>query len=146
GLYNEAVLHAVRGVAINQHAGYSPDYKGNQTTYQALYHRDLRRVGATVHITTTGADAGPILRRSNPCLTAFDTSISVAERVVALGTEMMIECVHEIRNTGRIQTFAQPLSGVTYLAKDCNTHVRSSVQRDFDNGWMRAALTERQSW
>ena len=146
GLYGRAVLESVRGLPINQHAGYSPDYKGNQTTYQTLYHRDLRRVASTVHVTTTGVDAGPILRRSTPCLTPSDSVHTVMERVVALGTELMIECVREIRDTGSILAFDQPLEGVTYLARECDTHVRGAVHGDFERGWLGAALRRRRAW
>ncbi|AHG90554.1 formyl transferase domain protein [Gemmatirosa kalamazoonensis] len=146
GLYGRDVLESVRGLPINQHAGYSPDYKGNQTTYQALYHRDLRRVASTVHVTTTGVDAGPILRRSTPCLTPSDSVQTVMERVVALGTELMIECVREIRDTGSILAFDQPLDGVTYLARECDAHVRGAVHGDFGRGWLGAALRRRRAW
>lgn len=146
GLYSAAVLAAVRGVAINQHAGFSPDYKGNQTTMQALYHRDLSRVAATVHITTTGADAGPILRRSNPCVTPRDMPITISERVVALGTELMIECVHEICDTGRILAFDQPLSGRTYLSSECDADIRGPVDADFARGWLPKAMARRRAW
>ncbi len=145
-LYGPPVLGAIRGAAINQHAGFSPDYKGNQTVYQALYHRDLACVAATVHLTTSGADAGPILRRSNPCLTPGDSPFTVIERVVALGTELMIESVREIAANGRILAFDQPLRGVTYLARDCDAHVRNAVKSDFDRGWLGEALARRKSW
>lgn len=145
-LYGAPVLGTVRGAAINQHAGHSPEYKGNQTVYQALYHRDLAKVAATVHVTTTGADAGPILRRSNPCLTPTDSPFTIIERVVALGTELMIECVHEISETGRILAFDQPQTGITYLARDCDAHVRGAVNGDFARGWLAGAIGRRKAW
>lgn len=146
GLYSGDVLRCVRGIAINQHAGHSPEYKGNQTTFQALYHRDLSCVASTVHVTTTGADAGPMLRRSQPCLAVQDTPYAVAERVVALGTELMIECVHEIRDTGSILAFDQPPTGTTYLSRDFNDFVRERVTADFSSGWLPGALKQRQLW
>ncbi len=117
-LYKKSLLDAVRGIAINQHAGHSPELRGSNTTEWALYHRNLDHVSATVHLTTSGADAGPILRRSNPCLFPSDDVNTVFARVVALGTELMIESVQEIIADKNVIIFPQPLrTGKTYLSK-----------------------------
>ena len=141
-LYRKPLLDAVRGVAINQHAGYSPDLRGSNTTEWALYHRNLDQVSATVHLTISGADAGPILRRSNPCLFPTDDVNTVFARVVALGTELMIESVQEIIADKNVTAFPQPLrTGKTYLSKQL-PEIIEPITRDFRNGWLQKALEQ----
>ncbi len=144
-LYKKELLESVRGLAVNQHAGHSPKYKGAHTTEWALYHRDLPCISSTVHITTTGADAGPILRRSSPCIFPDDTPASIFLRVVALGTELMIEVIKDMIATDSAMTFSQSPStdGMTYLDKNMSPHVLRSIYRDFRNGWLEDELIRR---
>jgi methionyl-tRNA formyltransferase len=145
-LYKKPLLDAVRGVAINQHAGHSPDLRGSNTTQWALYHRQLEHVSATVHITTSGADAGPILRRSNPCLLPTDSVNAIFARVVALGTELMIETVQEIIADKTIVVYPQPpRSGKTYLSKQL-PDIIEPILRDFRAGWLQKALEQQRQF
>lgn len=139
-LYKPALLATVRGVALNQHAGHSPDLRGSNTTEWALYHRDLDRVSATIHLTTSGADAGPILRRSQPCLFPDDDPNTIFARVVALGTELLIESVRQIMAGEPVRVFPQPPhSGRTHLGQELNA-ILAPIQRDFAADWLPAEL------
>jgi len=142
-LYTKPLLLTARGVAINQHAGHSPILRGGRTTEQALYHRNINHVSSTVHITTSGADAGPILRRSNPCIFPHDTYQKVFSRVVALGTELMIEVVRDIIKDKRLVIFKQPNAmGRTYLAKEFDRNIKRALNKDFKTGWLRNELSK----
>lgn len=139
-LYKAPLLAGVRGVALNQHAGHSPDLRGSHTTEWALYHRDLDRVSATVHLITSGADAGPILRRSTPCLFPGDDIHTLFARVVALGSELMIESVRQIMAGEPVLLFPQPPgSGRTHLGQELGD-ILPAIQRDFAAGWLPAEL------
>ena len=140
-LYRKPLLESIRGAAINQHAGHSPDFKGTNTTEWALYHRNLFCVSSTVHITITGADAGPILRRSNPCIFHKDSFTNVFARIVALGTELMIEVVQDIIKDKNIIAFEQSqTAGKTYLDQQFDKEMIESIERDFDNNWLEEEL------
>lgn len=145
-LYSSQVIACCRGVALNQHAGWSPTYKGSYTTEWALYHRQLNFVGSTVHIMTSGADAGPIVRRSHPCLLPDDTPAACFTRVVALGTELMIEVVHEIMANRQILVYDQtePV-GKTYQARELTRDIQRAIDRDFASQWLGKEL-ERQRY
>jgi len=146
-LYRKPLLETIRGAAINQHAGHSPLYKGSNTIHWALYHRDLSSVSATVHITTTGADAGEILRRSNPTIFPEDNVHTVFLRSVALGTELMIESVREIIASKEITVFKQPEGvGKTYLNRSYDLPVMKALFRDFRAGWLPTELNRRRNF
>ncbi|HOO57617.1 MAG TPA: formyltransferase family protein [bacterium] len=136
-LYGKKLIETIRGAAINQHAGRAPDYRGSDTVYWTLYHRDLTRLGATVHLMNTGADAGPILKRANPSLCPGDTAEACMARVVALGTELLISCVKDIIDNKTVTVFQQiPGQGMTYTASQLDGRVLRCVARDFKNNWL----------
>ncbi len=143
-LYKDELLNCAKGVALNQHAGHSPDYKGSNTIHWALYHRDLYRVSSTVHITASGADSGAILRRSQVAMFPEDDIETVFIRSVALGTELMIESIKEIIENQTVIIFPQPkYVGRTYLNRELNFKIMKAIYRDFRNGWLRDALDKR---
>jgi hypothetical protein len=140
-LYSPALLQIPRGIALNQHAGWSPDYRGSHTVHWALYHRDLDRVGSTIHSMVSGADAGPILRRAQACVLPGDDPATCFARVVALGTELMCEVVHDLIADKRTVVFPQPAErGRTYRAKDLDAGLREWIDGDRSKQWLAAEL------
>lgn len=140
-LYKKELLESIRGIAINQHAGWSPAFKGGNTIEWALYHRSLNYVGNTVHITTTGADAGPILRRSHTCLISEDTPETCFARTVALGIELLIEVVGEIISNKETVVYDQPINeGLTCLGSRLDGNILKAIYRDFSNSWLKKEL------
>jgi hypothetical protein len=140
-IYRRPLLDGVRGVALNQHSGWSPEYKGSNTTDWALYHRDLAHVGNTVHLVTSGIDAGPIVRRSTACITPEDTRESCFARVVALGTDLMCEVVAEIIRSDEIAVHDQPGErGRTYLGAELTDRITCSIDADIAGGWLQSEL------
>lgn len=135
------LLESVRGLVVNQHIGHLPNYKGTQATERALYHRNLSCISSTIHVVTTEANPGPILRRSSPCIFPGDTAAAVFLRVAALGTELMIEAVRDMVATNSVMTFPQPpTDGVTNVGENMPPHILRSIYRDFRNGWLEDEL------
>ncbi|ANM29559.1 hypothetical protein ABI59_08150 [Acidobacteria bacterium Mor1] len=146
-LYRKPLLGAARGATLNQHAGWSPEYRGTNTTDWALHQRRLDYVGNTVHLAATGADSGWILRRAHPALTPDDTPESIFARVVAVGTELMIEVVQELIDRGETLAAPQPRDrGRTYLSRDLGHDVLRRTARDFEDGWLPEELRRAATW
>ncbi len=140
-LYRKPLLGTARGAVINQHAGWSPEYRGTNTIDQALHHRQLEYVGNTVHLSATGADSGKILRRAHPSLTPDDTPESIFARVTAVGNELMLEVVQELIDRGETLVAEQPTDrGRTYLSRDLDPRALVRTARDFENGWLEDEL------
>ena len=100
-----------------------------------LFHRDIQRIGNTVHLLTEGMDSGPIVRRTRACLVPEDTPITTFVRVVAVGTELMCEVVSEAIEKRFIKVFDQPeVLGRTYRFLDRTPEVEKAVERDFKAG------------
>jgi Formyl transferase len=140
-IFRKPLLDQARGVALNQHDGWCPEYKGSATVNWALYNRDLPRLGNTVHILTSGMDAGPILRRSTACIIPGDSPESCFARSVALGTELMCEVMTDIARCKQVPVFEQrPESGFTYLLRHLTPGVMDAIHRDFQAGWLATEL------
>ncbi len=139
--YCQELLDTVRGVALNQHAGWSPRYRGSHTVEWALYHRDLAHVGATVHEMTTAVDSGDIFARSWPVLLG-DESLEVCQlRTVALGNRMMIDVVEEIMQNQTLRCLKQgPVAGQTYLSRDFDPNMLKDLYRYFNQKGYQADL------
>jgi methionyl-tRNA formyltransferase len=143
-IYGKELRNCARGLALNQHDGWCPEYRGSNTADWALYHRDLTKVSNTIHVLTDGMDSGPILRRSSACLAVDDTPESCFARSVALGTELMCETVREIIQTKRARIFPQPqFAGFTYIRRDLTDDVREAIRRDLHAGMIRADISRR---
>ena len=141
------IIKSVNGLALNQHAGHSPEYKGSKTIEWALYNRDLRYLSNTVHLTTTAADGGPIIRRSNICIHPDDKPQKIFLKSVALGTELMIESISDIINNENISVFNQPkITGRTYLGKEFTDDILASIVHDFKLKWLKNALKRQKNW
>lgn len=136
-LYKKALISNAKGLALNQHAGWAPVFKGTRAVEWALYHRDLKRLGSTIHLLSSGADAGPIVRRAWPTLLGEDTPESCFIRVVILGTELMIEVIEEAVELGKLKLYEQnPEAGRTYLVSDISTLLFRSIYSDFKKQWL----------
>lgn len=139
-LLSGRVLRQARGLAINQHAGWSPALKGASTTETALYHRELGWVGNTVHVMDTHADSGAILRRSTAALHPDDDPAHCFFSVCAVGTKMMLEVVGAALDDEALTVFPQPRGGRTVLNIDYTPAKREALARDFEAGWLADAL------
>ena len=127
-LLGRSLLESVRGVAINQHAGTSPEMKGSHTTEMALYHRRLDWVGTTVHLMDSFADSGDILRRSLCTLHQGDSVAQSFLSVTALGNQLVIESVRHILANETVTIFSQPKGGGrTILNSNLSAHRRRDV-------------------
>ncbi len=139
-LLSGRVLRSARGVAINQHAGWSPSIKGASTTETAIYHRELGWVGNTVHLMDTHADAGPILRRSTATLHPDDDLAHCFFAVCAVGSKMMLETIETALHADELTVHPQRPGGKTVLNIDFTATKREAIARDLDHGWLGDAL------
>ena len=143
-IYGKELRDCARGLALNQHDGWCPEYRGADTIDWALYHRDLSKIANTVHILTSGMDSGPILRRSISCLAVDDTPESCFARSVALGTELMCETVRELIQTKKARIFHQPqFTGYTYLISQMTKDIKDDIRGDLQRSLIKRDIAKR---
>lgn len=140
-LISKKALNCVNLLSINQHAGISPNYKGNYTTFWPLFHRDVSSIGSTIHITETGADSGPILKVARTTLDCTDTPCSIFHKTVCLGTELMVDVIKKLLKGEKLPYNVQnPMIGKTYLSKNFTNFHKMLIYRDWESGWLNNYL------
>jgi folate-dependent phosphoribosylglycinamide formyltransferase PurN len=146
-IYGKELRDCARGLALNQHEGWCPEYRGGNPIYWTLYHREFSKVASTIHILTDDMASGPILRRSIVCMAEDDTPQTCLARSIALGTELMCETVREIIATKRARIFPQPgIGGHTYPADGPDGSMLRDVGNDLRSGLIMRDLANRQSF
>ena len=137
----QKVILAIKGLAINQHAGFSPHYKGRYTTLIPLYKKDLNHVGNTIHITSPNVDEGDIIRRSTPAFCPDDDERSIGLRNSILGNELLMEALKELIETRRLRVFEQEKTGETILKNNYDIpRVSFEVNQAIRSNWLNNEL------
>ena len=62
-----------RGI-VNLHGGLSPEYRGADCTFWALYNGEPEKVGCTIHFIDAGIDTGKLIAHVSPDVSRAMTS------------------------------------------------------------------------
>jgi hypothetical protein len=83
-------------LAMNIHCGVLPEYRGHASTFWALWNRDARNVGVSVHEIAKIVDTGRVLRLGRVELRPDDTDVTAWLRAVAAGADLTIDVVRKL--------------------------------------------------
>lgn len=86
-------LRAFPDKIINLHLGLSPYYKGSATLFWPFLYDELECIGATIHIAEEKVDAGRILKRVKPDITAGDNYYTVNYKTIKKAIEVFSQTV-----------------------------------------------------
>ena len=111
----EAIINAPAYGCINVHGSLLPKYRGAAPIQRALLNGD-RQTGVTIMKIAKALDAGDIYVKATLDITDNDTSLSLFEKLAALGAQTLVESVPKILN-GCLKTEAQDESLATYAQK-----------------------------
>ncbi len=113
------ILEIPKYGAINLHGGISPEYKGGNTIFWALYNNDLKKVGATIHYMVEKVDSGKVLAKVYPDLNEKDDEFSASAKTFKYATEEFTNIIKWIQNNKKSpEGEEQTTQGKLYLAKD----------------------------
>ena len=103
------------GIA-NLHGGLSPEYRGADCTFWALYNGEPEKVGCTLHWIDAGIDTGGLIAHISPEIRADDDELRLFWRAVRTSAEVYAEFV---RRLGEGEGFGQiqPHKGRLYQVK-----------------------------
>lgn len=110
-------IYSKAKVAINQHAGVSPFYKGSYTTEQAILRSDYNNIGVTIHHVSNLADEGAIIKIEKLQLNEYDSPAKIFIRNCALGNDVIISTIDNYIANNDITGIQQDNKGLTYFAK-----------------------------
>ena len=106
-----------RFTLMNLHGGLSPEYRGADCTFWALYNGEPEKVGCTLHYIDAGIDTGRLIAHVCPEVRTGDDELTLFWRAVRDSAEVYAEAVARFV-AGDLPGVAQEGKGKLYQVKD----------------------------
>ncbi|HEU4437618.1 MAG TPA: formyl transferase [Methylomirabilota bacterium] len=114
---------------INLHGGLSPEYRGADCTFWALYNGEPEKVGCTLHFIDAGIDTGRLIAHVCPEVGPGDSELVLFWRAVTESAPIYREAVVRL-GKGQALGVQQPGRGRLYQVKDRQfRHERALARR-----------------
>jgi folate-dependent phosphoribosylglycinamide formyltransferase PurN len=131
---------------LNLHGGLSPDYRGADCTFWALYNGEPEKVGCTLHFINAGIDTGALIAHVCPQVRDGDDELQLFWRAVRDGAEVYVEAIERLvrgEPLGRLQE----RKGRLYQVKDRTWAAEREFARRLPGGVVRGiSLPARRHW
>ena len=131
---------------INLHGGLSPEYRGADCTFWALYNQEPEKVGCTIHYINAGIDTGNIIAHVSPEIKETDDELTLFWRAVRDSTDAFAELLDRMEKgeaLGAIQTH----KGSLYQVKDRGLRHEKKLEALLHNGLLKNLnLGKRVTW
>ena len=131
---------------VNLHGGLSPEYRGADCTFWALYNGEPEKVGCTLHYIDAGIDTGRLIAHISPEVREGDSELVLFWRVVRDSAEVYAEAVARLA-LGEQLGMVQPGKGRLYQVRDRGLrHERKLAERLATGMLAGIALPRRVNW
>ncbi len=131
---------------INLHGGLSPEYRGADCTFWALYNQEPDKVGCTIHYINAGIDTGNLIAHVSPEVKETDTELELFWRAVKSSTQAFCELFDRLESGEKFGTI-QESKGKLYQVKDRQAGHERHLEQLFTNGLLKNIdLKERVTW
>jgi methionyl-tRNA formyltransferase len=142
---SELLTRGRLGIA-NLHGGLSPEYRGADCTFWALYNREPEKVGCTLHWIDRGIDTGRLIAHICPEVRPDDGELTLFWRGVRDSAAVYAEFVQRL-SLGERFGQTQPGRGRLYQVKQRGWRHERVVQKALDSGLLaNAHLGRRVRW
>ena len=115
-LLPESVLNLPRYGCLNIHASLLPRWRGAAPIHRAIEAGDAS-TGITIMQMDKGLDTGDMVLFESLNIEDTDTTQSLHDKLAALGARLIIQALHELKQTKKLFTYAQPSEGISYAKK-----------------------------
>ncbi|CAG9933539.1 formyl transferase [Candidatus Nitrotoga arctica] len=121
---------------VNLHGGLSPEYRGADCTFWALYNGEPEKIGCTLHFIDSGIDTGKLLAHICPEVHEGDNELTLFWRAVRDSAEVYAEVIGRL---ARNEALGAPQSGKgkLYQVKDRGWHHEQHLAQGLHNGLLK---------
>ena len=131
---------------INLHGGLSPEYRGADCTFWALYNQEPEKVGCTIHYINAGIDTGNIIAHVSPEIKETDDELTLFWRAVRDSTDIFAELLERLEQ-GEVLGAVQTHKGALYQVKDRCLQHETKLDALLQNGLLKNLnLCKRVTW
>lgn len=121
---------------INLHGGLSPEYRGADCTFWALYNQKPEKVGCTIHYINAGIDTGNIIAHVSPEIKDNDDELTLFWRAVRDSTDTFIELLTRLEKEA-VPGVRQTHKGTLYQVKDRTLKHEKKLDALLQNGLLK---------
>jgi methionyl-tRNA formyltransferase len=121
---------------VNLHGGLSPEYRGADCTFWALYNQEPEKVGCTLHWIDAGIDTGRLVAHVSPAVRPDDDELSLFWRGVQASATVYAELLRRLAAGERFGQ-QQPGKGRLYQVKQRGLRHELRVERLLKDGLLR---------
>jgi hypothetical protein len=145
-LIRGAVLGSGRLGLFNLHGGLSPEYRGADCTFWALYNGEPEKIGCTLHRIDAGIDTGTLIAHVCPEVREGDDEPTLFWRAVRDGAEAFAQLLERLERGERLGQ-PQPHKGRLYQVKDRTPATERALEERLRQGALRGVrLPRRVRW
>jgi len=133
------------GIA-NLHGGLSPEYRGADCTFWALYNGEPEKVGCTLHWIDAGIDTGGLVAHVSPPVMPDDNELTLFWRAVQTSADVYAELLHRLAAGERFGQ-KQTHKGRLYQVKQRGLRHERAAGRRLQSGMLKGLdLGVRVTW
>lgn len=121
---------------VNLHGGLSPEYRGSDCTFWALYNREPEKVGCTLHYIDAGIDTGRLIAHVSPEVKADDDELTLFWRSVKASAAVYTELLQRLAKGEKLGA-PQPGKGRLYQVKQRGLRHERKVEKLLKEGLLR---------
>ncbi len=131
---------------MNLHGGLSPEYRGADCTFWALYNGEPEKVGCTLHFIDPGIDTGRLIAHVCPEVHPDDDELKLFWRSVRDSADIYAEALARLKQ-GESLGATQPGKGTLYQVKDRGWRHERHLDEYLRKGLLRNMhLPKRVTW
>jgi len=131
---------------VNLHGGLSPEYRGADCTFWALYNGEPAKVGCTIHFIDKGIDTGKLIAHVCPEVEPGDDELTLFWRAVKESAGAYVELCQRLER-GELFGRNQPGKGRLYQVKDRGLRQERELERRLADGMLDPVeLPKRVTW
>jgi hypothetical protein len=113
---------------VNLHGGLSPEYRGADCTFWALYNKEPEKIGCTLHYIDSGIDTGRLIAHVCPEIRPDDDELVLFWRSVKESAQVYKELMRRLAS-GKSLGMAQHVKGQLYQVKQRGLRHELRVER-----------------
>jgi len=131
---------------VNLHGGLSPEYRGADCTFWALYNGEPEKIGCTLHFIDAGIDTGDLIAHVCPEIREDDNELKAFWRAVRDSAEIYAELFDRME-AGEQFDRKQPGPGRLYRVRDRTWERERKLDSKMRDGLLRGVrLPARVQW
>jgi len=121
---------------VNLHGGLSPEYRGADCTFWALFNKEPEKVGCTLHFIDAGIDTGRLIAHISPEVRPDDDELTLFWRSVKESANVYAGLMRRLAAGERLGT-PQHATGRLYQVKQRGLRHERQVERMLGEGLLR---------